>query len=142
MLMYPEIKAYDLCKQVIEAQWGDCQPVSPSSVATEMMDRFRESDPTVAYHCFLDFKRIARQFLRRMFKDKEQQIEQERLFGDLLQARYPAERDGDEVYARPDDLTDNEIILNIERLKKEARAKQDHAIALLGYLNQRRQKAA
>lgn len=142
MRMHPEINAYILCKQTIEDQWGDSQPISPASVATEMMDRFGESDPTVAYHCFLDFKEIARSFLRRMFKDKEEKMEQQRMFGDLLQARYPAKRDDDEVYARPEDLDDREIIQNIERLKKEAHAKNDHAVALLGYLNQRRQKAA
>jgi DNA repair photolyase len=142
MRMYPEINAYDLCKEVIADQWDDIQPISPGSVATEMMDRFRESDPTVAYHCFLDFKAIARSFLRRLFKDKEEQLEQEHLFGDLLQARYPAKREEEEVYARLDDLTDKEVIQNIERLKSEARSKNDHAVALLGYLNQRRQKAA
>ncbi len=142
MRLSPEINAYELCKQVITAQWVDQQPISPASVATEMIARFRESDPTVEYHCFLNFKGIARSLLRRTFKDKEERIEQERLFGDLLQARYPAEREGDDIYARPDDLTDSEIIKNIERLKKEARAKQDHAVALLGYLNQRRQKQA
>ena len=142
MRLYPEVNAYELCKKTINNQWSDSNPISPSSVATEMMDQFSDSDPTVAYHCYLDFKGIARGLLRRMFKDKEEKLEQEQLFGDLLQARYPAERDGDEVYARPDDLTDGEIIKNIDRLKKEARAKQDHAVALLGYLNQRRKVAS
>lgn len=138
--MCPEVNAYDLCREIIEAQWGDHQLVSPASVATAMIDRFAESDPTVTYHCFLDFKAIARGFLRRTFKDKQEKIEQQKLFGDLLQARYPATRNGDEIYGRPDDLTDAEIIENIERLKKESRSKHDHMIALLGYLNQRRQR--
>lgn len=142
MRMHPEINAHHVCREIVEKQWADRSAISPASVAAEMMDRFSESDPTVAYHCFLDFKSIARGFLRRTFKDKQERMEQEKLFGDLLQSRYPAERDGDEVYARPDDLTDAEIIKNIERLKSESRAKNDHAVALLGYLNQRRRRAA
>lgn len=142
MKLCPEINAHTLCRQIIDDCWSNDQPISPASVATEMITRFRESDPTVAYHCFLDFKAIARGLLRRTFKDHEERMEQQALFGGLLQARYPAKRDEDEVYARPDDLTDAEIISNISRLKKEARAKDDHAVALLGYLNQRRRKAA
>lgn len=142
MNLSPEVNAHTLCRQVVEDQWGDDQPISPASVAMEMISRFRESDPTVAYHCFLDFKAIARGFLRRTFRDQEERMEQQAMFGELLQARYPARRQDDDVYARPDDLTDAEVIENIHRLKKEARAKDDHAVALLGYLNQRRRKAA
>ena len=142
MQMFPEVNAYHLCREIIELQWQDTAPVSPASIATAMIDRFAESDPTVAYHCFLDFKAIARKMLRTKFKDKEEKMEQARLFGDLLQARYPANRNDDEVYCRPDDMTDREVIMNIERLKKEARAKNDHAVALLGYLNGRRSRKA
>jgi hypothetical protein len=138
MRLSPEVNAYNLCREIVESQWGDNKPVSPASVATAMIDRFEESDPTVAYHCFLDFKSISRKMLRTKFKDKEERMEQARLFGDLLQARYPAKREDDEVYCRPDDMSDAEIIVNIDRLKKEARSKNDHAIALLGYLNSRR----
>ncbi|MCP5197681.1 MAG: hypothetical protein H6974_12995 [Gammaproteobacteria bacterium] len=140
MNLHPEVNAHHLCREIIESQWADDRPISPGSVATEMLSRFKESDPTVEYRCFLDFKGIARGFLRRVFREKEEKMEQQALFGGLLQARYPAKRGDDEVYARPDDLNDAEIIQNVNRLKKEARAKDDHAVALLGYLNQRRRK--
>lgn len=140
MYPQPDVSAYELCKKIIEEEWKGQKLISPASVATEMIDRFKKSDPTVTYHCFLDFKGIARSFLRKLFKDQEDRMEQERLFGDLLQARYPAERDGDDIYARPDDLSEEELLQNVKRLQKEARAKQDHAVALLGYLNQRRIK--
>lgn len=75
-------------------------------------------------------------------REKEEKLEQQVLFCGLLQARYPAKRNDDEVYARPDDLSDAEVLQNVKRLKKEARAKDDHAVALLGYLNQRKKVAA
>lgn len=142
MNLHPEVNAHHLCRKIIEAQWEEGRPISPSSVATEMLTRFRDSDPTVTYHCFLDFKQIARGFLRRVFREKEEKMEQQALFGGLLQARYPAKRNDDEVYARPDDLSDAEVLYNVKRLKNEARAKDDHAVALLGYLNQRKHRSA
>ena len=67
------------------------------------------------------------------------------LFSGMLQQRYPCaptESDEGPAYILLDLMSDEDINYNVGRLRKEARAKLEHADALEAYGMERRHRAA
>jgi hypothetical protein len=112
----------------------DLAEISPSWLALEAMNEI--SFPVVLHElgwigCNLQFRQIARSFCRQHF-DPEVVVEND-LFPETLQQRYPLKQtDGSQepVYVLLDLLSQEDILFNVERLRKEASAKLRHADAL------------
>lgn len=112
--------------------------IFPDDLAHET---FKEIDPEtdspalVRIAALLELKQLARAICRQRQADSERESEQAGLFEFQLQERYPAQRgasedgptDGYVLRAR---LTIEERRKNINRLRREARAKISHADAL------------
>jgi hypothetical protein len=134
----PNVNCYALCANIIERTWDSSTTcINAETIALLMISRFNSSDRTIIYYAFLYFKQIARDRLRDYWRDKEAANEQMELFNHELQVRYPTEKG----YILLSDLLDNEIDENIERLRKESRAKLAHANALIAYKESRRKAA-
>jgi hypothetical protein len=112
----------------------DLAKISPSWLATEAMAAiyFPRQLHDLGYDgCHLQFRQIARSFCRQHF-DPEVVVEND-LFPETLQQRYPQQQtDGSQepVYVLLDLLSQEDILFNVERLRKEASAKLRHADAL------------
>jgi hypothetical protein len=113
--------------------------IAPADLAAEA---YNEIDPKriapllVQIAAILELRQLARAICRRQQqRDSERIDEQGNLFDSYLQPRYPATRspgDGEteEVYVLRAHLTLKERLCNIERPRREAKAKTTHADAL------------
>lgn len=112
--------------------------ISPSWMATQAMNEIgfpRELHEIGYSGCHLQFRQIARSFCRKHF-EPEETVEND-LFGDTLQERYPLRQTEDmqePAYVLLDLLPRQDLLYNVERLRKEARAKLRHADALEAWL--------
>jgi hypothetical protein len=119
----------------------DKPSLNPAWLATEAMHviAFPRELHNIGYKgCHLEFRQIARSFCRKRFDPAE--AEAPDLFPETLQARYPqrpTDPDADPVYVLLDLMDDSDIQYNIDRLRKEARAKLRHADALEAWARQR-----
>jgi hypothetical protein len=118
--------------------------ISPLILATEAMERinFAPKLHAVGYRgCHLYMRQIARQFCRRYFEPTEIIDRSGDLFPDTLRERYPLPpKPGEEdEYVLLEDLTDEAISYNVERMRRASLALQKHSDALEAYgLNPRR----
>ncbi len=111
--------------------------ISPADLAAEV---FKEIDPEsvspmlVHIAAILELRQLSRAICRQHQTESEFAAEQESLFEFKLQSRYPVSRviDGisESVYVLRSHLTIEERTQNIQRLRREADAKQGHADAL------------
>lgn len=125
---------------------SDRPALNPAWLATEAMhviDFARDLNEIGYLGCHLQFRQIARGFCRKHF-EPDQSAEDD-LFPGTLQQRYPQRPAPDEtepVYTLLDLLTEEDTRYNIQRLRKEARAKLMHADALEAWANRRFSKTA
>jgi hypothetical protein len=96
--------------------------------------------PFLIRHCaILELRQMTRELLR-LNTEKESQTDDPvvDMFGFALQRRYPVERNGSLAYVLVEHLTYAEGKQNVENLKKEQKAKGQHADALDAYLEFRK----
>ncbi len=100
--------------------------------ATEQLTDVLRAEYNVRVAAILELRQMARAICRQRIAEEQEKAEShgDTLFEMQLQPRYPAERDGDEVYVLREKLTLDERQAIISRLRKEARAKLAHAEAL------------
>lgn len=138
-------KLYHIIREVYESH-SDRPSVSPAWLATEAMEtiQFPRGLHEVGYEgCHLQFRQIARSFCRRHF-DPTETVEND-LFPETLQQRYPLspnETDEEPTYVLLDRLGQSDLLYNVTRLRKEARAKLSHADALEAWGRRKFQAAA
>lgn len=134
-------KLIAITNEVITKHQTESQ-ISPTWIATAVMQKIdpdRISPPLVYIGCHLEIRQLARGILGKRF-DKESEdnadpIDQHEMFPGL-QKRYPlprSSRDAEPVYQRLEDLTRIDVIFNVNRLRREAVAKNDHADRLEAY---------
>lgn len=134
----------------------DREEISPLWVATEATKQIgawdlKESVPLVYEACHLHLRQVARSLCRALFEvsdgqDAESQgnSAQHQLFPDL-QWRYPRAPAGSRIetsYVLLEQMTDADIRYNVQRLKREARARLGHADALHAWAAQRQRTLA
>jgi len=109
--------------------------ISPAFLADAA---YRHMDPDgaapllVRYAAMLELRQLARSICRKRIDDEQEAVEQlclTGLFDGQLQPRYPARRNGQEVYVKREHLTLSERDAVCARLKAEATAKSRHADA-------------
>lgn len=138
-------RLYHIIRQVYDSH-SDRPSVSPAWLATEAMEsiHFPRDLHEVGYEgCHLQFRQIARSFCRRHF-DPSETVEDD-LFPETLQQRYPLrprENDEEPQYVLLDTLEEPDLDYNVERLRKEARAKLRHADALAAWGRRKFTRAA
>lgn len=107
--------------------------ISPSLLASKVLDTIdpnRASPILVTIAASLQLRQLARTVCRETQNERELQAANASLFDDQLQPRYPARRNGEEVYVPRHHLTFDERQWNIMRLRREASSKGKHADAL------------
>lgn len=112
---------------------GDVE-VNPKLVAARTLDRLDPEGiaPTlVGWTATLELRQMARAFCRRVscVADLGASVQSE-MFDGQLQRRYPAVRNGEEVYVLREHMTLRERRQMSARLRSEAKAKSQHADAL------------
>src|SRR5882762_7036677 len=137
-MVQPEAqKLIELIARIIELR-NRAVRISPSWVATEALssiDPNKKSPPLVSLGCHLELRQLARGQLRKRFENGDEEIRQDDLFP-ALQPRYPTPRSQqleEPEYILREEMSDADIDYNINRLRKEAEAKQLHADALAAY---------
>lgn len=120
--------------------------VSPAWIATMAMQRigFPRSLHGIGYiGCHLQFRQIAREYCRKHFDPIDESNDQDDLFPETLQKRYPIPvKDGEEpTYVRLELLSESDLAFNVARLRRSAFARLKHADALEAYMNERRHRA-
>lgn len=135
---------YEIITRVIENR-ADEITINPAWIATEAMavsDPDGTANPTVYHGCHLQFRQIARSICRGKFEEAEGDESQHSLFPDL-QTRYPVKRkQGEEPeYKLLEELTDEDVQYNVNRLTLESAKKMKHARALSAWHLTRRAAA-
>lgn len=107
------------------------------------IDPSRRSPKLVGLAAFLELKQLARAICRRRQEENEQVAESGNLFDFKLQTRYPQAHSSEEsdVYLPLDLMTEADFNFNIQRLEREADAKNLHAKALRAERDARLRKA-
>jgi hypothetical protein len=104
-------------------------PVSAESVSADAMRTLDPNDISpvlVQWACVLELRQLARAILRNEYENDPGQPEQGQLFT-RLQDRYPGFGDRDGTYLPRAMMTPEDYAGNIDRLRREAKAKQAHA---------------
>lgn len=96
----------------------------------ETLDPESDSPLLVKFAAVLELKQLARSICRDRQSLAERDAEQDGLFEFQLQPRYPAARNGRDMYVLRHCLSVVERKKNIQRLRSEATAKNNHADAL------------
>lgn len=109
--------------------------IDPAYLAADTMkviDPNGRSPELAAWAATLALRQLARAVCARNQKDETKRVEadQEEMFADILQSRYPCQRNGRDVYVRRSHMTRDEYEVNIARMSNEAVAKQRHSDAL------------
>jgi hypothetical protein len=107
--------------------------IAPAHLARAVYDALdpeAHSPLDVQFLCILQLRQMARQICAKRNDEEESQANQGALFEMQLQPRYPAKRDGEDVYVIRAELTLKERRIIIARLEAEASAKARHAEAL------------
>jgi hypothetical protein len=115
--------------------------VVPSWIATEALkeiDPSGRSHPLVRTGCHLQLRQIARAQCRKLFEDDDSEDDHEPRFTgfDGLQWRYPAAHSKDKAepeYVLLEHMTHRDVEYNVQRLRREGRAKLQHADALAAW---------
>ena len=119
---------------------NDETDISPAWVATQAMKevgattRFQRDYPLMYKAGHLEFRQLTRGVCRQKWERDDEDEAQHELFPGL-QKRYPiAKQKGDEpVYRLLEHLSHEDRVFNINRLRKEASKKLEHARALEAY---------
>lgn len=120
-----------LRNQYDKALRKDSDQINPAWLAAgayEKMDPSTRAPILVRYTSSLQLRQMARGLCRKEHETQEAESEQHEMFE--LQAYYPAQRNGEEVYVKRAELTLAERQANITRLRAEAESKSKHADAL------------
>lgn len=133
----PKPEAYELTELIkeeyrkLDDQDVECISISVlADVVYARIDPRKISPMLVKMAAVLELRQIARGTCRERQARAETESESGSLFDFQLQPRYPAERQGEDVYVLREHLTYNERHRNIARLRREAAAKSAHADAL------------
>jgi hypothetical protein len=128
---------YELVNSIVSQQ-SDQTDISPTWIATQCLVRLRGNSvqkkwPLIYKAAHLQLRQIGRAVCRSQFEpdDDAPEAAQHDLFPGL-QVRYPiAKQPGDEpVYRRLENMTHDDRVYNIKRLRSEAIRKTQHADAL------------
>lgn len=107
------------------------KPALLAAHAIERIDPASDSPVLVSWLAVLQMRQMARSICRTVSQlDDPSKAEQGALFDGQLQRRYPATREGEEVYVLRERLTLAERKANSARLRAESIAKARHADAL------------
>jgi hypothetical protein len=126
----------EIIARIIDSRRDEAR-ISPSWTATEAMkelDPERRSPPLVYLGCHLQLRQIARHHLRQEFQPEGeiQPTAQDDLFPHL-QWRYPTARsrsDDEPEYVLRERMSDDDVVFNIKRLRREGASKLKQADAL------------
>src|SRR5271157_1947316 len=113
-----------------EANEITISPAQLARIVYDALDPKAHSPLDVQFLCILQLRQMARQICAKRNDEEENQANQGTLFEMQLQPRYPAKRDGEDVYVVRSMLTLQERRIIIARLELEASAKMRHAQAL------------
>jgi len=139
-----EDKLVELVSRVIELRRTQDR-ISPTWIATEAMllldpkNTTQRDLPLVYLASHLQLRQLARELCRKSFQGDEDSKKQHELFPEL-QWRYPSARSKtleEPEYVRLELLTDTDVDYNVARLRKEGRAKLEHADSLEAWGRQR-----
>lgn len=109
----------------------EVRPAMLAEAVRRQIDPEGVSPVLMSYAGVLQLRQMARSVCRKAInEDDEDGAGQAALFDGQLQRRYPAERNGEEVYVLRDHLSLDERRRNIFRLRAEASSKARHADAL------------
>ena len=130
--------AYDNISEAVD--------VSPSLLATTALvelDPDKRTPALVYMAAHLELRQIGRSICREWFEKEEEPDEAHSLFPDL-QNRYPAAHaeDVEPMYRLLEHLTEDDVMFNVNRLRREAAAKMKHADALEAWWLDRQAKQA
>lgn len=120
--------------------------INPTWIATEALmqiDPANQSITLVRTGCHLQLRQIAREQCRKLFEDSEDGDEPRFAAIEGLQWRYPAQRSKEEhepQYILRDHMADVDVAYNVERLRREGRAKLAHADTLEAWGRARRRR--
>lgn len=127
-----EQKLRDILVRMYERRSGEIR-ISPAWIATEAMSELDpdKTAPTLVYRAaHLQLRQMARSICRKKFED-DGEAEQHEIWPDL-QTRYPAAHstDAEPEYVLLEHLSEADKTYNVNRLRREGRAKLDRADAL------------
>jgi hypothetical protein len=106
-------------------------PGNIADAAYKVMDPDGLAPLMVRCAALLELRQLARSICRHTnVDDQEEERSQLPMFDGDLQRRYPAHRDGEEVYVLREFLTETERRGNVARLRAEGKSKLAHANAL------------
>ncbi len=108
----------------------EVQPALLARCAMLKIDPNDVSPVLVAWAANLELRQLSRGLLRKKFEPMDNP--QITMF-EGLQDRYPTKRNSEATYVKLDELTDNEIDENLDRMASEIAAKQKHYDALLAF---------
>jgi hypothetical protein len=120
--------------------------INPTWIATEALKEIDPANRSVALvriGCHLQLRQIAREQCRTLFEDSEGDDEPRFAAIEGLQWRYPAQRSKEEhepQYILRDHMSDADVAYNVERLRREGRAKLAHADTLEAWGRARRRR--
>ena len=110
----------------------EIQPALLASCAVKLIDPEKLSPKLVEWAANLELRQLARGLLRKKFDPIAEDNPQAEMF-ECLQDRYPTKRNGEPTYVLLDELTEDEIQENLNRMAREINAKQKHYDALQAY---------
>lgn len=110
----------------------EIQPALLAHRALQKMDPERTAPYLVTWAANLEMRQLARALLRKEFDPLAPDNKQIEMF-EGLQTRYPTRRNDEPTYVRLEELTNDEIDMNLERMSREIAAKQKHYDALMAY---------
>lgn len=137
---------WDVIGAVFELHRGR-RTLNPAWMATEGMKRIKfppDLHPLGYVGCHLQLRQIARAFCRGNFDPTEINDQQNDLFPDTLQERYPARPapGAEPEYVLLDQLTDDDIAYNVQRMRRASLALLRHGDALEAYGLARKNRVA
>ena len=124
---------YQIIADIYDQQ-KDNPSVNPISLANAAMDEIhfpRRLHELGWIGCHLQLRQIARSFCRQQFDPTGFRV-QDDLFPETLHERYPTRTKANEEpeYVLLDQLSDDDVLYNVERMRRAAFALQRHADAL------------
>lgn len=107
--------------------------ISPALVAQRayaQIDPTQQAPPLARWAAILELRQMARAICRKRIEEDDAPSRQGQLFSGQLQQRYPARRNGQDMYVLREHLTLDERRHNIARLRSVVEAVSRHADAL------------
>jgi hypothetical protein len=125
---------YDVITRICERQktYREISPIALAAEAMQAIDFPLTLHPLGHIGCEMHFREIARSTLRKRFDPTDPAQEENDLFPETLQERYPIRRDRgeDPRYVLRKHLSDGDHAYNVARLRRSGEAQLKHADAL------------